>query len=278
MELKVGPDDLGIDERTWRAGDLLDSLPRFEPGEPGRVVVVAPHPDDAILGVGGLLQQLDRAGWVVDMVAVTDGEASHPRSTRISPDDLVTRRSQERDTAFDRLGVRPVRVSRLGLPDGAVFQQEEHLRQALEERLDTAGPGGQPGDTAGPGGQPGDTAGPGGQPRGPATLCLVPWCHDGHPDHDAVGRAGAAACADRATVLVEYLVWAWHWATPSSGDIGWESARRVELSRRELARKRWATRAFVTQVTALSPDAGDTAPLPAAVLARFRRPFEVVLA
>lgn len=258
MELKVGPDDLGIDERTWRAGDLLDSLPRFEPGEPGRVVVVAPHPDDAVLGVGGLLQQLDRAGWVVDMVAVTDGEASHPRSTRISPDDLVTRRSQERDTAFDRLGVRPVRVSRLGLPDGAVFQQEEYLRQALEERLDTAGRGGQP--------------------RGPATLCLVPWCHDGHPDHDAVGRAGAAACADRATVLVEYLVWAWHWATPSSGDIGWESARRVELSRRELARKRWATRAFVTQVTALSPDAGDTAPLPAAVLARFRRPFEVVLA
>ncbi|PZS20679.1 MAG: hypothetical protein DLM54_05475 [Acidimicrobiales bacterium] len=257
MELKVGPEDLGTDERSWRAGDLLDGLTPFEPGGPGRVLVVAPHPDDAVLGVGGLLQQLDWAGWVVDMVAVTDGEASHPRSTRITPDALVARRSQERDVAFGRLGVRPVRVSRLGLPDGAVSEREGDLRQALGERLDTAGPGGRLG--------------------GAATLCLVPWRHDGHPDHDAVGRAGAAACADRATALVEYLVWAWHWATPSSGDIPWSSARRVDLSRPDLARKRWATRAFVTQVTALGPDPGDTPPLPAAVLTRFRRPFEVVL-
>lgn len=226
----------------------MADLPRLDPGMAGRLLVVAPHPDDAVLGVGGLLQQLNRAGWVVEMVAVTDGEASHPRSTRITRDDLVARRSQERNVALDRLGVRPVRVSRLGLPDGCVSQREEQLVQALGERLDTV------------------------------SLCLVPWRRDGHPDHDAVGRAGAAACAGGATLLVEYLVWAWHWATPRSGDIPWASARRVDLSRAELARKRWATRAFATQVTAVGPDAGDAAPLPAAVLARFRRPFEVVLA
>lgn len=226
----------------------MADLPRFDPGTTGRLLVVAPHPDDAVLGVGGLLQQLHQAGWMVDLVAVTDGEASHPRSTRITPDDLVVRRSQERNVALDRLGVRPISVSRLRLPDGSVSQREEQLVQALGERLDTV------------------------------SLCLVPWRGDGHPDHDAVGRAGAAACAHRATLLVEYLVWAWHWATPSSDDIPWASARRVDLSRAELARKRWATRAFATQVTALSHDASDAAPLPGAVLARFRRTFEVVLA
>ncbi len=248
MELKVGPEDLGTDERTWRAGGLLDDLARFDPGPAGRVVVVAPHPDDEVLGVGGLLQQLVQAGWVTEMVSVTDGEASHPRSTRITADELVERRSRERDAAYDRLGVQPARLSRLGLPDGSVAAREGQLSQALADRLEEA------------------------------SLCLAPWRHDGHPDHDAVGRAAAAACRDNGTVLVEYLVWAWHWTDPGSGDIPWASARRVDLSRQEQAAKRWAIRAFVTQVAALGPEAGDAAPLPAAVLARFRRPFEVVLA
>ena len=42
-----------------------------------RAVVVAPHPDDEVLAVGGLLAQLARLGGAIRVIAVTDGTASH---------------------------------------------------------------------------------------------------------------------------------------------------------------------------------------------------------
>jgi hypothetical protein len=46
-----------------------------------RAVVVAPHPDDEVLSVGGLLAQLADTGTPVEVIAVTDGTASHSGST-----------------------------------------------------------------------------------------------------------------------------------------------------------------------------------------------------
>ena len=40
---------------------------------PGRVVLVAPHPDDEVLALGGSLAMLARSGREVLVVAVTDG-------------------------------------------------------------------------------------------------------------------------------------------------------------------------------------------------------------
>jgi hypothetical protein len=40
----------------------------------GRAVGVAPHPDDEILGAGGLVRALTLAGTRVEIWAVTDGE------------------------------------------------------------------------------------------------------------------------------------------------------------------------------------------------------------
>ena len=71
----------GTPEDVWWAPGGLDTIPARDPAvvrPPGRVVVVAPHPDDEVLGVGGTL-----AAWApveVLVVAVTDGEGSHPGS------------------------------------------------------------------------------------------------------------------------------------------------------------------------------------------------------
>ena len=51
---------------------------------------------------------------------------------------------------------------------------------------------------------------------GPDDLCLSPWRSDGHPDHDATGHAAVAAARLTRTPVLEYLVWAWHWATPEN--------------------------------------------------------------
>jgi LmbE family N-acetylglucosaminyl deacetylase len=46
----------------------------------------------------------------------------------------------------------------------------------------------------------------------------APWRHDGHPDHDAAGRAATIASAAAGAPLLQYLVWAWHWADPEGDD------------------------------------------------------------
>ena len=46
----------------------------------GRVMIVAPHPDDESLGCGGLIAQLKAQKAEVWVLFLTNGEASHPNS------------------------------------------------------------------------------------------------------------------------------------------------------------------------------------------------------
>lgn len=247
MALTVGPNCLGTPEEVWRGSGWIEDLAEWPVPPVSSVVVVAPHPDDETLGVGGLLQRLGALGAVIEVVAVTDGEASHAGSSRVTPARLATRRAAERDLALSRLGLPEVTVTSLHLDDGAVSRQADLLAEALAARL------------------------------GPDALCLAPWGHDGHPDHDACGRAAAIAAGQTAAMLVEYPVWAWHWATPDGGEIPADRARRVELNGGEQDRKGWAIEAFQSQLAALGPALEDGPILPAMIVRRFRRGQEVVL-
>jgi hypothetical protein len=73
--------------------------------------------------------------------------------------------------------------------------------------------------------------------------------------------------------MLEYLVWAWHWADPDGADLPWPDCRRFCLTRGEAASKRWAMLAFRSQLGSFRPDLPPVLPPP--VLARFRRPYEV---
>jgi LmbE family N-acetylglucosaminyl deacetylase len=224
---------------TWSELDLTDP--------PTRVVVVAPHPDDEVLGVGGLLTLLSRQGVAVVLVAVTDGEASHPGSPTLSPDQLRTCRADERLDALERLGV-PAEVRRLGLADGGVASGEAELGGALHELLE------------------------------PDDWCLATWTGDGHPDHEAVGRAATSAAAVTGARLLEVPIWTWHWATPDDPRVPWDRARRVSLPPDAQAAKQRAVEAYRSQIAPLSADPADAAILPPPVLARLLRPYETTFA
>ena len=93
------------------------------------------------------------------------------------------------------------------------------------------------------------------------------------PDHEAVGRAAAAAAARTGAVLVEYPVWMWHWATPGDAAVPWDRARAVPLSRAAIDRKQRAAQCYRSQFDTVG--AGGPV-LPPFVLRRLLAVGEVV--
>lgn len=234
----------GTPEDVWWGPGGLDTVPVRDPlavRPPGRVVVVAPHPDDEVLGVGGTLAVWAAHGTPVLVVAVTDGEGSHPGSPTLTPAELAERRAEERRAALEVLGIEAA-VDRLRLPDAAVVADDVTERLAPVLAAD-------------------DTV-------------LVPVTGDGHPDHDATAEGGAAAAAAVGATCWRYPVWLWHWARP--GDVPLAGARRLPLPGTAVGAKGAAIDRFTTQIAPLSDDPRDAVVLSAAVLARFRRDVEIV--
>ena len=59
-----------------------------------RVLIVAPHPDDEVLGCAGLVQRLLSTGWQVDVVILSGGGRSHAGCCDIDETELIDRRRQ----------------------------------------------------------------------------------------------------------------------------------------------------------------------------------------
>ncbi|MFF7244507.1 PIG-L deacetylase family protein [Embleya sp. NPDC008237] len=237
----------GTPEPAWAQWRGLDRLPRVTPRVVGGLVVVAAHPDDEILGAGGLLASVLDAGERVRVVVLTDGDASHPNGP-IPPADLVARRIEESRRALAVLspGGPVAEIVRLGLPDTAVAAHEAATIPALAELL--AG----------------------------YALCAAPWSGDLHADHEAAGRIAAGACAAAGVRLVEYPVWMWHWAEPADPRVPWERAVRIDLNPERVRRKQRAIGCFETQIAPLLPGLDDRVILPPEELAHFERSFEVL--
>ena len=235
-----GLDATGTSEDWWRSWLTAHPIPALQVPPKKRAVIVSPHPDDETLALGGLIAGHERCL----LVAVTDGEASHPTSRVLRPAQLADRRRAERREALVRLGRADLPRVLLGLRDGAV--DATRLSEELSDIL-----------------RPGD-------------VCLATWRHDGHPDHEAVGRAAAAATGALGLPLWEYPVWTWHWATPADPRVPWHRARALHLTEELRSRKEHALEAFRTQIAPLGSAPDEAAVLPAPVLAHFRRAEEIV--
>ena len=239
-------DTTGTPEEEWARWPGLDRVPSVDLGGVREVVVVAPHPDDETLGFGGGLAVLAARGVRLRVVAVTDGESSHPDSSVFTREQLVARRAAERARALAALGAGGAEVERLRLPDGGVAGREPELVRRLARAYRDS------------------------------DLCVAPWEGDPHPDHEAVGRAARDAAQALGVRLLSYPVWAWHWTRPGDGALPWGRAVRLGLAGEALRRKAAAIRAFTTQVSPIGPDAADRAILEPPMLAHFARDHEVV--
>lgn len=153
---------------------MLWDLPEWIPPAT-RTLVVAAHPDDETLGVGGFIATQSARGLEITVAAVTDGEHAYPEHSR-----LAEVRRAEQTEALSRLGVPEQNIVRFGMPDSGVEAREDELVERLSTMVT------------------------------PDTLVVAPWQGDFHPDHRACGRAAEKAARRAGAMLCTYFFWAWH--------------------------------------------------------------------
>jgi LmbE family N-acetylglucosaminyl deacetylase len=240
--VEIDPSTEGTPAAAWTA--WLPAFPLLDVGGCPTLVIVAPHPDDETLGLGATAALLARRGVSVQVVSVSDGEAAYPGLGAHDRARLAAVRRAECRRAAAILGVHE--PLSLGLPDGELDRCEDTVADLLDGILDD-------------------------QPAG--AWCVATWRKDGHPDHEAVGRAAAAAARNAGAVFAEYPVWMWHWATPGDPAVPWQCTRRPPLSPAAIAAKRQAAQAFSSQLT---PPSGQPAVLPPGMVQRLLAVGEVL--
>jgi len=143
---------------------------------PGRVVlVVAPHPDDELLGIGATLAKHRAADHDVHVVFVTSGEASI--GVRGGSDGAVVR--EEEATAAAQAAIPGATLHFLRIPDGAVGAHVHGVRAALSSWIDEIRP----------------------------DLVYAPHPGETHPDHVAVSDAVTDIITSARPCGVEHVAW-----------------------------------------------------------------------
>lgn len=143
----------------------------------GRIVIIAPHPDDETLGAGRLILAARRRGIDLAFILLTDGGASHPNSYTWPARRLGQLRKQELRRALGRLGITNPTIRHMGWRDGHLAKDGKVLAiRAILRSLN-------------------------------AQAVFVTSPADHHPDHKAAFALALAACGNWKVPLWTYGVW-----------------------------------------------------------------------
>lgn len=218
----------------------------------GAILVLAPHPDDDVLGCGGLIACCTREGIDVRVAYLTDGRHSHFGSRLWSAKRLSDARRQEAIAGQARLGVDASHLTFLNIQDTTLLvdtRAQGRVVDTLEAIVKAAN----------------------------VTRVFSAWIHDPHPDHVA-----SALIAQRLTEKCPQLSVAsygiWGRLLPDNVLLCDKSWRFLRLDIREtLEAKRAALAAHRTQTTRLIDDALLALPAPHGFDAIFLAESEIFL-
>lgn len=148
----------------------------------GKVLVVAPHPDDESLACGGMIALLQSQKQKVWVLFMTNGEASHPNSKLFPSKILGALRKNEAINACKILGLPEDDIFFMNAGDGCLsnFVNKDisiKIKNLIEEKE-------------------------------PDSI-LTPWRRDHHSDHIATTQLVREAAAKKDILIVEYPVWLW---------------------------------------------------------------------
>ena len=103
---------------------------------PKRAVIVAPHPDDEVIGCGGLIQALVERGTPPHVIILTGGEGSHRGCCDITSEELIAGRHNLTIKAAETMGLPLSHIHCLQYPDGGValeHPETERFAALLQE-------------------------------------------------------------------------------------------------------------------------------------------------
>ena len=237
------------------AEDYLDAIRQLPIGSLRDItsglpfVVLSPHPDDESLGAGGLIAAACAEGQNADVVVITDGSGSHPRSQIYPRDKLINLRKAEVEAAGSILGLSHDNVSYLGLQDTQAPSSGADFDAAVTAIAETC------------------------RKAGAASL-FVTWDCDPHCDHEATARMATAVRQRLPELrLWAYPIWGWHLNPKLPLNRPAPGGLRLDISRHQ-DRKRAAIAAHVSQMTGLIDDDPDGFCFTKTTLAPFLGPFE----
>lgn len=180
----------------------------------GCVLIIAPHPDDEVIGCGGLIARMVAQGDVPYIAVMTGGEESHHGCCSLSAEQIRSARRSLTADALEILGVPRDHIFELSFRDGHIAAGGAAERAELQRVIAMVAP----------------------------DVVLVPHRGEGWPDHLAAGDM-VREVAPMVPVW-EYCVWVWYYNVWRG--LAWDRARYVRLTAAERARKRAAMAAYVT--------------------------------
>jgi len=156
-----------------------------------KCLVIAPHPDDEVFGMGGTIAAKTAAGAEFVFVLATKGEQAHCDCCAATATEVGAKRRTQFEQAITALGVNNPSVLELGLLDGGVvgLHGSDYLR--CRDRIALAFADSTPEEI------------------------FYPAFSDSHPDHKGLSRLCHEAVATAKLNCREYRYITWGWYLPS---------------------------------------------------------------
>lgn len=179
-----------------------------------KILIVAPHPDDEVLGCSGLIQRLLSEGKQVDVAILSGGGKSHAGCCKIDESTLIEFRRNLSRKAAEILGLPLENLHFLDYPDGSIaFDCSETDR--LKKLIDILQP----------------------------DAIFIPHKGEGWSDHLETGRIVRTLIGKMSGIsLYEYCVWFWYY---NVWNIDRKKAFVLTMTKEELSRKNEAINAYI---------------------------------
>lgn len=163
---------------------ILHLLYRCKPSLPisNNTVIIAPHPDDEVIGCAGLIQTLVNRGTPPHIIILTGGEGAHRGCCDTSGTEVILERRKLTMSAANELGLPVSQIHFLGYPDENIsqdFSETEKLKELLN-RLS------------------------------PQTV-FVPHWGEGWSDHVKAAEIVKQLMKGKDISIYEYCVWMWYY-------------------------------------------------------------------
>lgn len=177
-------------------------------------LIVAPHPDDEVIGCGGLIARMVNEGNIPHIIVMTGGEGSHNGCCDTGKGDIVNARRKLTRNALAILGVPESHIHELDFPDGGISSSHPQT-QRLKELIENVNP----------------------------RTVLVPHWGEGWPDHIKTAEI-VKGILQSGTEIWEYCVWMWYYNVWRGLD--WRNGATLSMTQQEHDLKLRAMAAYTT--------------------------------